>query len=99
MLDPNIDIDPRPGARRNHEQVSALRIDGGDMGFTLRVDVEPAAMLWRVPIETVSQSERGFECAYQGTALVFAWRLDQTNDRFACQVRVTIEKPAAPDEA
>ena len=26
-------------------------------------------------IETVSQSERGFERAYQGTALVFVWRL------------------------
>lgn len=99
FLDPNIDIDPRPGARRSHEQVSALRIDGGDMGFTLRVDVEPAAMLWRVPIETVSQSERGFECAYQGTALVFVWRQGQTNDRFACQIRVRIEEPGAPDEA
>jgi hypothetical protein len=44
------------------------------MHIDVAVDAAPACELWRLPIETVSQSERGFESAYQGTALVFAWR-------------------------
>ena len=40
-----------------------------------RPRVEPAAETWISPIETVSNSEAGFERVYQGSALVFAWPL------------------------
>ena len=49
----------------------SVAADSMDVDVTLRV--KPAAELWRLPIETVSQSERGFERSYQGTALVFVW--------------------------
>jgi hypothetical protein len=41
----------------------------------LATRVEPAAETWISPIDTVSNSEAGFERVYQGSALVFAWPL------------------------
>ena len=35
----------------------------------------PPATAWWSPIETVSNSEGGFERVYQGSALVFTWPL------------------------
>ena len=51
----------------------ATLIVGESMGVDVSISVDPPAELWRLPIETVSQSERGFERAYQGTSLVFSW--------------------------
>ncbi len=41
--------------------------------LTLAFD-EPA-MLWRAPVETVSQSEAGFERVYQSSMLMPVWRI------------------------
>jgi hypothetical protein len=38
--------------------------------------VTPPAEAWISPIDTVSNSEAGFERVYQGSALVFSWPLD-----------------------
>ena len=38
--------------------------------------LEPAGDAWWAPIETVSNSEAGFERVYQGSALVLTWPLD-----------------------
>jgi hypothetical protein len=35
--------------------------------------VSPAADAWHAPIETVSNSEAGFERVYQGGALLVSW--------------------------
>jgi len=43
-------------------------------GFEVGIQVAPAGELWRFPLETVSQSERGLEKTYQGTVLLFHWR-------------------------
>jgi alpha-amylase len=72
-------VDPTPGWRGVVTGVKAVRVVAESLGANARaVDVritpEPACELWRLPIETVSQSERGFERAYQGTALVLVWR-------------------------
>ncbi len=91
MLEPETEVDPRPGARLEHDDVRALRIDGGDMGFAIRIDVAAGASLWRVPIETVSQSERGFESAYQGTALLFVWRVEAGAEHVQCDLKLTLE--------
>jgi hypothetical protein len=37
--------------------------------------VEPAAETWISAIDTVSNSEAGFERVYQGSVLVFSWPL------------------------
>jgi hypothetical protein len=66
--------DLAPGCRATHQSVTAVRVRAEELGVDVILRASPAAELWRLPIETVSQSERGFERAYQGTALVFAWR-------------------------
>ena len=38
--------------------------------FQLSIDFSPAVSLWRFPVETISQSEGGFERTYQGSCLL-----------------------------
>jgi hypothetical protein len=52
-----------------------LRSGNDHIGLDVATRVEPAAETWISPIETVSNSEAGFERVYQGSALVFAWPL------------------------
>jgi alpha-amylase len=58
------------GSRASTE---ALRSGNDYIGLDVATRVEPAAETWITPIETVSNSEAGFERVYQGSALVFAW--------------------------
>ncbi len=55
-----------PGVRR-------LRLLAEHAGFELALAPSPAADLWRKPVETVSQSEEGFESVFQGSNLLFVW--------------------------
>jgi 4-alpha-glucanotransferase len=75
------DVDPMPGARGVVRGVGSVRIVGESMNVDVTLRATPPAELWRAPIETVSQSERGFERAYQGTALVFVWDGEVGDDR------------------
>jgi alpha-amylase len=81
-----------PGARGVERDVSALSIAAESMGIDVVVRADPPAELWRLPIETVSQSERGFERAYQGTALVFVWRPDLASQPF--EASLSLELPS-----
>jgi alpha-amylase len=40
---------------------------------SIETEVSPAADAWIAPIETVSNSEGGFERVYQGSALLLSW--------------------------
>jgi alpha-amylase len=46
------------------------------IGLELTTIIEPAATAWWTPIETISNSESGFERVYQGSALVAVWPMD-----------------------
>ena len=46
------------------------------VGLQLATTFEPAADVWWTPIETISNSEHGFERVYQGSALVGLWPTD-----------------------
>ncbi|MGZ8501546.1 MAG: alpha-amylase/4-alpha-glucanotransferase domain-containing protein [Candidatus Limnocylindrales bacterium] len=50
------------------------------IGLELTTTVEPPAHTWWAPIETISNSEGGFERIYQGSALLFAWPLELAPD-------------------
>lgn len=64
-----------PGVRR-------LRLLADHAGFELTLAPSPAADLWRRPVETVSQSEEGFESVFQGSNLLFLWpAVELTADR------------------
>ena len=46
------------------------------VGLELTTTIEPATTAWWTPIETISNSESGFERIYQGSALVGLWPLE-----------------------
>ena len=53
------------------------RVEQGNdyIGLSLATTASPAADAWWAPIETVSNSEAGFERIYQGTGLLLSWPL------------------------
>ncbi|MEO8230277.1 MAG: alpha-amylase/4-alpha-glucanotransferase domain-containing protein [Chloroflexota bacterium] len=56
--------------------VGSIASGNAYIGLELATSVEPAADAWWSPIETISNSEHGFERIYQGSALLFVWPLD-----------------------
>jgi hypothetical protein len=66
------------GKRIPHDSASSrngiarLRSGNDSIGIELETRVQPAADAWIAPIETISNSEAGFERVYQGSALVLA---------------------------
>src|SRR5438093_805253 len=67
------------GERSGHDSTGAAtgvaRIGQGNswLGLTVETAVSPPADAWHAPIETVSNSEAGFERVYQGGALLLSW--------------------------
>ncbi len=62
---------------------------------------EPAADAWWSPIETVSNSESGFERVYQGSALLLSWpvRLEPgAARRFAVRLKVAVARDRDAEE-
>ena len=59
------------------ERAAVARIASGNryVGVELVTTVDPPATTWWSPIETVSNSEYGFERIYQGSALLTLWPL------------------------
>jgi alpha-amylase len=44
----------------------------------ISLTAQPQPRWWIVPIETISQSEAGFERIYQGSAIMAVWRIGTT---------------------
>ncbi|MEO8273475.1 MAG: alpha-amylase/4-alpha-glucanotransferase domain-containing protein [Chloroflexota bacterium] len=67
------------GVRTSHDGSGAAahieRLTQGNrwLGVELETVVDPAADAWHAPIDTVSNSEAGFERVYQGSALLLSW--------------------------
>ena len=64
------------------QEAAELHLGNTYLDVDLALMLSPPADLWKLPIETVSNSEGGFERVYQGTSLVARWPLaldpDQT---------------------
>ena len=61
---------PRSGECRS---VSLLLVQDPYVGIDLTVELDPPATVWRFPVETVSNSEEGFERTFQGSCFQFRW--------------------------
>ena len=67
------------GGRTPHDAAgelpsAAFLVFGNDYeGVRIEASIEPAARLTWYPVETVSNSEGGFERVYQGSSLLFRW--------------------------
>jgi alpha-amylase len=55
--------------------IQALGMRDECFGFELQLKYSPAVEMWRFPVETVSQSEEGFESVYQGSCIGGCWRV------------------------
>jgi 4-alpha-glucanotransferase len=69
------------GARTGHDargtadQVTSLAQGNDFVGIAIETVLDQPAAAWWAPIETVSNSESGFERVYQGSALLLSWPL------------------------
>ncbi|HUG30188.1 MAG TPA: alpha-amylase/4-alpha-glucanotransferase domain-containing protein [Candidatus Limnocylindria bacterium] len=69
------------GERTSHdgagaaEQVERVRQGNDWLGVEIETLCETPADAWHAPIETVSNSEAGFERVYQGSALLLSWQI------------------------
>ena len=67
------------GSRADHDgagaatEVVSLGQGNSWLGLEVETSVSPPADAWYAPIETVSNSEAGFERVYQGSALLLSW--------------------------
>ena len=70
------DVDGRRSphdGRASHANSTMLTSGNDQVGISIRTSIEPPATAWWSPIETISNSEGGFERTYQGSALVAVW--------------------------
>jgi alpha-amylase len=57
----------------------------------ITLDADPAPRWWIVPVETISQSETGFERVYQGSAILAVWKVDlSSSGEITCTLRAEI---------
>jgi len=58
------------------EDVSSIDkffVKDAELGFALALILGQSARLWRFPIETISNSEDGFERTFQGSCILLSW--------------------------
>jgi len=53
-----------------------LRLVDEWQDVAVKMDARGASQLWVAPIETVSESEEGFERVYQGSQIMGVWPVD-----------------------
>lgn len=68
-----------------------VRLVDRSAGWEVRLEAEPAALAWHVPLYTVSCSESGFEKVYQGSSLFLSHELPAGKNVLAgrCAAAVT----------
>jgi alpha-amylase len=90
--------------RRAHDgtgtATGVARIGQGNdwVGIAIESLPSPAADAWWAPIETVSNSEDGFERVYQGSSLLLSWPLDLApgaETTVSVEQRVTVARDLA----
>jgi alpha-amylase len=61
-------------------------------GFSVSLELQKAALLWRFPVETVSQSESGFEKNYQSSVVFPSWKFALgPNEKWELKILLRIE--------
>jgi 4-alpha-glucanotransferase len=69
-----------------------LRVEDGWQRIRLTLHAPNVAEYWIAPIETVSESEDGFERVYQGSQILAVWRPDFTSRlSFSCRLLCRLE--------
>ncbi|MBN2184314.1 MAG: DUF1926 domain-containing protein [Candidatus Krumholzibacteriota bacterium] len=62
------------------------------LGVKVIFEFDPVAIFWRFPVETISNSDSGFERVYQGSVLVPVWDIDiQDGETCNFSIRLRID--------
>jgi alpha-amylase len=70
------------------EAVTRVAQGNGWLGVEVETTVDRPADAWYAPIETVSNSEAGFERVYQGSALLLSWSVSiAPGDEWSATIR------------
>jgi alpha-amylase len=92
------------GVRRPLEfrgEIEAPRLELVDewQRVRIRLEADPTPRWWVAPIETISQSESGYERVYQGSAILAVWKIEPPSWReITCTLRAEIGRPGALSE-
>jgi alpha-amylase len=62
------------GSRGENQAISLIKLVDERNGFDVSLEFNKPALFWRFPIETVFQSESGFEKAYQSSVAFPSWK-------------------------
>ena len=84
------------------EAIEAIGYGNNWVGIGVETRPQPAADAWGSPIETVSNSESGFERVYQGSTLLLSWpaRIEPGETRrFAVTSQVAVARGRAREES
>jgi len=76
--------------------IDRIRQGNDWLGLEIETRVDASADAWWAPIETVSNSEAGFERVYQGSALLLSWPVSLGPDgewRASVEQRVSLNRP------
>ncbi len=85
--------DSRMASRDVLTHIHSLGMRDGYFKFELQLKFDPAVELWRFPVETVSQSEDGFESVYQGSCIAGCWRIQlEPGQERQVRAEVVVEK-------
>jgi hypothetical protein len=98
------------GERSAHDgsgaEASLTQVAAGNLAIGIRLEttMEPPADTWWAPIETVSNSEAGFERIYQGSGQLFSWPIslqpgEQLKVRLEQRVSTSRDDAAEEDAA
>jgi 4-alpha-glucanotransferase len=66
---------PRLFSLGEERDVEEMGMRDGWLGLEIHFKSGKAAKFWRYPVETISQSEGGFEKVYQGSCLLLGWEV------------------------
>ncbi|HLQ44904.1 MAG TPA: alpha-amylase/4-alpha-glucanotransferase domain-containing protein, partial [Planctomycetaceae bacterium] len=65
------------------------------LGLDVAVELSQPAALWAFPIQTVSNSEGGFETVHQSCSVMPHWRVKTADGRWSVQLTLSIDTSAA----
>ncbi len=80
----------------NRQDVSRLGLVDEWLGLDVTLELSEPAGLWTQPIQTVSQSESGFELVHQSTSVTPHWEFTAPEDgRWSVQITLALDTSAA----
>jgi alpha-amylase len=83
--------DPSFLAVAETSDVREIRLVDSWLGLAARLVLEPPGTLWRCPVQTISQSEAGYERVAQQVALLPHWPLDGPDGVRSLRLRLAVE--------